>query len=257
MISAELAETVRWARHIEALGSDDQGTWSGGAWLRARSLPQVYDVNHVILLEDGFGLSMEEVIAAADEIQAGLPNRIVEFVTCAETDALAAAFRAAGWLDEPNGIMVRHREPDHRVDTAQVQVVDAISIRPARAASLAAEVWATPDAVTQVREKQERVARGVPTTHLGVIVDGQVVAYCEVYRIDDIAQIESVATVPEHRGRGYGRAVVTRALELTEECRLVFLGMDPDDWPQRLYSRLGMDDIGRISRFRKALLGPA
>ncbi|MFZ0180740.1 MAG: GNAT family N-acetyltransferase [Candidatus Dormiibacterota bacterium] len=257
MISAELAEAIRYARRIEALGSDDQGTWSGGVWLRARSLPQVYDVNHLIVLEEGFGMSMEEVSAAADEIQAELPNRIVEFVICAESDALAAAFRAAGWLDEPLGMMVRHREPDRHVDTAQVRVVDPISMRPARAASLADEPWATPDAVVQVREKQERVARGVPTTHLAVIVDQMVVSYCEVYRIDDIAQVESVATVPDHRRRGYARAVVTRALELTTECRLVFLGMDPDDWPQRLYSRLGMDDIGRLARFRKALPGSA
>jgi ribosomal protein S18 acetylase RimI-like enzyme len=257
VISVELAEAVRYARRIEALGSDDQGTWSGGAWLRARSLPHVYDVNHVVVLEEGFGMSMEEVRAAADEIQAELPNRIVEFVVCDESDALTAAFRAAGWLEEPLGIMVRHRQPDRHADTSQVRVVDAISIRPAREASLADEPWATPDAVTQVREKQERVARGVPTTHLAVIVEGVVVSYCEVYRIDDIAQIESVATVPEHRRRGYGRAVVTRALELTTECRLVFLGMDPDDWPQRLYARLGMDDIGRVARFRKALPGPA
>ena len=88
-----------------------------------------------------------------------------------------------------------------------MRVVDAVSIRPAREASLAVEAWATPDAVAQVREKQERVARGVPTTHLAVIVEGMVVSYCEVYRIDDIAQIESVATVPEHRRRGYARAV--------------------------------------------------
>ncbi len=256
MISEELAEAVTYARRIESLGSDDQGSWPGGLWFRARSLPHVYDVNHVIVLEHGFGMSMEEVSAAADEIQAGLPNRIVEFVTCAESEALAAAFRVAGWLEEPLGVMVRHREPDRRVDTSTVRVVDAMSMRPARAASLADEPWATPDAVVQVREKQERVARGVPTTHLAVIDDGMVVSYCEVYRMDEVAQIESVATVPDRRGRGYARAVVTRALELTADGRLVFLGMDPNDWPQQLYARLGMDDIGRVARFRKALPGP-
>ena len=70
VISAELAEAVHYARRIEALGSDDQGTWSGGAWFRARSLPHVYDVNRLDVLEEGFGMSMEEVSAAADEIQA-------------------------------------------------------------------------------------------------------------------------------------------------------------------------------------------
>ncbi len=255
MIADELAAAVRYARRIEALATDDQGTWSGGEWYRARTLPQVYDANHVIVLEHGFAMSMEEVSAAADEIQAGLPNRIVEFVLCPESEALAAGFRAAGWLDEPLGIMVRHREPDRLVDTSSVRVVDAISMRPARALSLRDEPWGTPDAVEQVREKQERVAGRIPTTHLAVIDHGLVISYCEVYKIDDIAQIESVATVPEHRGLGHARAVVTRALELTADRRLVFLGMDPNDWPRQLYARLGLDDIGRVARFRKALPG--
>jgi ribosomal protein S18 acetylase RimI-like enzyme len=128
-------------------------------------------------------------------------------------------------------------------------------MRSARTASLSDEPWATPDAVAQVREKQERVARGIPTTHLAVIDRAAVVSYCEVYRIDDVAQIESVATVPEHRRRGHARAVVSRALELSADRRLVFLGMDPEDWPQQLYARLGFDDIGRVARYRKALPG--
>jgi ribosomal protein S18 acetylase RimI-like enzyme len=257
VISDELAEAVHYSRRIEALGADDQGTWAGGDWYRARTLPHVYDVNHVVVLEHGFGLPIAEVIAAAEEIQADLPNRIVEFVECSESSALAAAFRAAGWLDEPLGVMVRHRDVDRPVDTSAVRDVDAISMRPARTASLIDEPWATADAVAQVREKQERVARGVPTTHLAVIEGGMVVSYCEVYRIDDVAQIESVATVPDYRGRGYARAVVTRALELTKDRRMVFLGMDPLDWPQQLYARLGMDDIGRVARFRRALPGSA
>jgi len=257
VIADELAEAVRYARWIETLGADDQGAWAGGEWFRARSLPQVYDVNHVVVLEQGFGMPFAEVSAAADEIQAGLPNRMVEFVECPESAALAAAFREAGWLEEPLGIMVRHRSVDRPVDTSAVRAVDVISMRPARAASFIEEPWATADAVEQVREKQERVANGVPTTHLAVVEGAMVVSYCEVYRIDDIAQIESVATVPEFRGRGYARAVVTRALELTADRRLVFLAMDPYDWPQHLYTRLGMDDIGRIARFRKALPGSA
>lgn len=257
MFGSEFAEAIHHARQIEALGSDDHGTWPGGEWFRAHSLPQVYDANHVVVLESGFGMSVEEVSAAADEIQSGLPNRIVEFVSRAETASLTAGFRGAGWLEEPLGVMVRRHEPDRRVDTSRVRVVDATSMRPARAASLGDEPWATPDAVAQVREKQERVARGVPTTHLGVLEGGVVVSYCEIYMIDDIAQIESVATVPEHRRRGHARAVVTRALELTAGRRLVFLTMNPDDWPQQLYARLGMDDIGRVARFRKALPGSA
>jgi ribosomal protein S18 acetylase RimI-like enzyme len=243
-------------RRVDATGADEQGFWSGGAFIRTRSLPLVYDANRVIVLEQGFGLSMEEVSASADEIQAGLPNRIVEFVACAESAALADRFAADGWLPEPLGPMVRRREPDRVIDTSAVRVVDQAAMTPARTATLNDEVWALGDAVDQVREKHERIARAVPTTHLAVLENGGVVAYCEVFDLDaDVAQIESVATLPAYRGRGYARAVVTRALELTRDRRLVFLNMDPNDWPQQLYAKLGFDDIGRVLRFRRALLG--
>lgn len=256
VISPELAEVVRYQRRVEATGADEAGEWRGGAWIRTRSLPLVYDANHVIVLEHGFGLSMTEVAAAADAIQVGLPNRIVEFVTCPESADLAAGFAAAGWLEDPLGVMVRHREPDHRVDTAVVRAVDDGAMEPARTESLNDEEWAGGDAVAQVREKQERIAGAVPTTHLAVIEDGRVVAYCDLFELDDgVAQIESVATLPEYRRRGYARAVVTRALELSVERRLVFLTMDPNDWPMQLYARLGFDDIGRLYRFRRALPG--
>jgi ribosomal protein S18 acetylase RimI-like enzyme len=256
VVSTELAEVMRYLRRIDATGADEQGSWRGGSFIRTRSLPLVYDANRVVVLEHGFGLSMEEVSTAADTIQAGLPNRIVEFVDCAESASLADGFIAAGWLADPVGVMVRLRDADRVVDTGAVLVADHMTLAPARMASLNDEVWATGDAAAQVREKQERIARSLPTTHLAVMDDGNVVAYCEVFEIDaDVAQIESVATVPAFRGRGHARAVVARALHLTRDRRLVFLTMDPTDWPQELYAKLGFDDIGRVLRFRRALLG--
>lgn len=255
MIAQEFDAALTFLRRIEAVGTDEQGVWKGGTWIRTRSLPHVYDANHVIVLEPGFELPFEAVRDAADEIQDGLPNRIVEFVVCAATDALSSAFRNAGWIDEPLGIMIRRGPPDRVLDTSGVRVVDEAAMRVARTASLSDEAWATDDAVAQVREKQERVGREVPTTRLAILDDGIVVSYCEVFRLGGVAQIESVATVPTHRRRGYARAVVTRALELTADRSLVFLGMDPDDWPRHLYARLGLADVGRVARFRKALPG--
>lgn len=255
MTASEFDEAVHTLRRIEGSGCDEEGTWSGGIWIRSRSLPLVYDANRVMVLEHGFGLSMEAVTAAADEIQAGLPNRIVEFIECEETLVLAAEFRAAAWLDESLGVMVRHRAPDRAVDASAVRVIDEPEMRAAMDASVWDEGWGADDSVPQVREKQERVARAVRTTRLGILKEGTVVSYCEVFEMDDVAMIESVSTLPAHRRRGYSRAVMTRALESTRDRRLVFLNMDPTDWPQELYSRLGMDVVGRVLRFRRALPG--
>ena len=182
VIAREFAAALTCLRWVEAVGTDEQGVWKGGTWIRTLSLPHVYDANHVIVLEPGFEMPFEAVVDAADEIQDGLPNRIVEFEVCAAADALSAGFRGAGWLDEPLGIMIRRGPPDRRVDTSRVRVVDEAAMRAARTASLEVEPWATDDAVAQVREKQERVGREVPTTRLAILDDGVVVSYCEVYR---------------------------------------------------------------------------
>jgi predicted GNAT family acetyltransferase len=137
-----------------------------------------------------------------------------------------------------------------------VQVVEQAEMRAARTDVLNDEVRVIDDAVAQVREKQERADRAVPTTHLAILEEGRVVSYCEVFAIGDaVAQIESVATLPAYRRRGLSRSVVSRALELTRDRRLVFLEMDPHDWPQQLYAKLGFDEIGRLHRFRRALPG--
>jgi ribosomal protein S18 acetylase RimI-like enzyme len=256
VMTREFNEVIGAFRRAEATGADETGAWSGGVWIRTRSLPLVYDANRVIVLEHGFGLSMDAVSAAADEIQSGLPNRIVEFVDCAGSRDLAAGFARAGWLEESLGVMVRRRQPDRWVDTSEVRVVDQAAMGPARTASMTEEAWELGDAVAQVREKQERVGRSLPTTHLAVLDGGRVVSYCEVFDLGDgVAQVESVATLPAFRDRGYARAVVTRALELTCGQRLVFLNMDPGDWPQQLYAKLGFDAVAKVFRFRRALPG--
>ena len=47
------------------------------------------------------------------------------------------------------------------------------------------------------------------------------------------------------------RAVVLRAIDAAREAgaRNVFIVADEDDWPQRLYERLGFDRIGRTWQF--------
>ena len=47
----------------------------------------------------------------------------------------------------------------------------------------------------------------------GALADGAVVSYADLYVDGADAQIEDVATLPEHRGRGYAKAVVTRAAD--------------------------------------------
>ena len=99
-----------------------------------------------------------------------------------------------------------------------------------------------------------RVAEAGNARHFAVLVEGEVVAAADLFSDGRTAQIEDVATLPEHRRRGYGRAVTERALAeaIAEGHEFVFLVADDDDWPKELYRRLGFEPVGCTYAFTRA-----
>jgi ribosomal protein S18 acetylase RimI-like enzyme len=71
----------------------------------------------------------------------------------------------------------------------------------------------------------------------------------------NVAQIEDVYTVPEARGRGHARALVTHAVAVAkaDAPELIFIMADDDDWPKELYARIGFERTGRLLQFHKEL----
>jgi ribosomal protein S18 acetylase RimI-like enzyme len=57
--------------------------------------------------------------------------------------------------------------------------------------------------------------------------------------------------MPERRGQGLASAVVTAAASASREQgdEITFIIADADDWPWKLYQRLGFDPIGETSDF--------
>lgn len=82
-----------------------------------------------------------------------------------------------------------------------------------------------------------------------VIKDGKYVAHCGVwYDGGDTAYIEPVVTVPEHRGKGLGKAVVCEAINRAKERgakRAIVLS------DQKFYIHLGMTKSSEVSTWVK------
>ena len=76
--------------------------------------------------------------------------------------------------------------------------------------------------------------------------EGRVVNFCRLFTDGGIGQVEDVATLPPSRNRGYARATILAAIEASraEGHDFVFLGALTDDWPRKLYARLGFEEIG-------------
>ena len=77
--------------------------------------------------------------------------------------------------------------------------------------------------------------------------DGRAGASATLYSDGTVAQVEDVGTLPELRGRGLGRAVVSAAVDAAVAAghELVFLVADAGDWPRDLYGKLGFREIGQ------------
>ena len=87
----------------------------------------------------------------------------------------------------------------------------------------------------------------------GIVEGDEVVSSAQLYSDGSTAQVEDVATLPAHRGRGYAKALVTRAVEeaVAGNHEFIFLVADGDEWPKKLYNRLGFEEVGSRFAFLK------
>jgi GNAT superfamily N-acetyltransferase len=112
----------------------------------------------------------------------------------------------------------------------------------------------TPTEVEQLVEFGRREARALGDRLLGVRSgDGRLVAITKLRSDGSTAQVEDVYTVPEARGRGFARALVSRAVELARdrEHEMTFIAADDEDWPKSLYGRLGFRSVGHLWHFHR------
>jgi ribosomal protein S18 acetylase RimI-like enzyme len=210
-------------------------------------VPLRYDSNYLLVDELPAGVSAGEL--AEEARRRDRPAIMVRHQPTGER--LASGFAALGWQRHRGLVMAQRRPPDRTAPTELVSEVDEAALRPARRRQLAGYPWATPAVTEQLLDAKLLIARAVRARFFAVVVDGQVAAYADLYDDGRSAQVEDVATLDEHRGRGYASALVLRALDEARQsgCDLVFLVSDEDDWPQALYRRLGFDDLGRYVKF--------
>jgi ribosomal protein S18 acetylase RimI-like enzyme len=109
----------------------------------------------------------------------------------------------------------------------------------------------TREAIAQRPLRDERLDAVANGRWFSAPADGEPAAACVLYEADGIGQVETVGTKPEARGRGLASDVVLAALHASRRAGhdLSFIVADPDDWPWRLYERLGFDPIGVSTAF--------
>jgi ribosomal protein S18 acetylase RimI-like enzyme len=206
-------------------------------------LPLRYDSNYLLVDELPEAVSADDLVEEAKRL-----DRPAVMVRDQRTgERLAPRFEALGWTIHRGLLMAHRRQPERAADTGLVEEVEEAALRPVRRRQLAGEPWATPAVVEQLLDAKLTIARALTARFFAVHVDRQVAGYVDLYHDGRTAQIEDLATLEEHRGRGYASALVLRALQEARHagCDLVFLVADAEDWPKLLYRRLGFVELGR------------
>jgi GNAT superfamily N-acetyltransferase len=243
-----LARVLAFLRANLARTADELRPIEVGCLVSSPSLPAVWSINHIrIALPLGF----ESIVERADQQMRRSRYLQIVLENQGAGPALEEEFRAASWRTERELLMVLSAPPDRDVDTSIV--VDAGEAEVAEMMRRwYAEDELDPRSLDQLVKFSRRESRACRDRLLGVrSSDGQLAAISKLRGDGRIAQVEDVYTAPEARGRGFGRALVTRAVELARDGGhdLIFITADDNGWPKELYARIGFRPLGRLWQF--------
>jgi GNAT superfamily N-acetyltransferase len=213
--------------------------------------PTKWDCN-LLVVDDAAGVPAEELIAEAERLQApaGLRHRKVQVLSGGE--GLANDFTAAGWIAETVVVMALHGA-DARGDTphAEVRETGFDAVRPLM------EAWYRESmGEAEARDLADSDADSATRSGARYFLcerNGEPAASCELLGFDGVGQVESVYTAAAHRGHGLASVVVRAAIAAARERGddLVMIMADADDWPQRLYERLGFTTVDKYLNFTR------
>lgn len=254
--TTSLDRVLEFLRGVLAGTVDEVRPIPAGLVVTTPSLPLVWSGNQLRVTEP---LGFEELLELAEEELPGLGYLDIALEHQGSGAALEPAFQAAGWKVQRDLLMILASGPDRRSDTALVSEADEQEIMDLMGRWYAEDPGPGPQERVelvgpQLADYTRRESRVHGDRLLGVrSSDGELLAMTKLRSDGRIAQVEDVYTVPEARGRGYARALVSRAIGIAQRmgAELIFIGADDNDWPKLLYARIGFRPLGHLWHFHR------
>jgi GNAT superfamily N-acetyltransferase len=239
-------ERARALHHaVQALVCDVLEPWEHGTIVRATDFPSYYDFNNVRVESDP-GMTISELISFADEALAPLPHRRIDFEDSAAAEPLRAGFETRGWLSERLVWMLLEEPPPETPDIP-VEEVSYGDVQELRVA------WHFEDFPTldpsDYLVQAARVAERLGSRVFTVREQGTPVAYAQLDRIGDAAEVAQVFVRADRRGRGIGTAITRAAIAAAGEAEPVWIVADDTGRPKELYQRLGFRPAWTATEF--------
>src|SRR5829696_298377 len=223
--------------------------FEGGFALVSPDLDELWIAN--TLEVESPDLAAAQLGSLADELLGGrgMQHRLVCPAEPSLGDGLTEGFRDLGWDIDRNLFMVLRREPER--EGAYAVEVPQEHIGELRRHVATSDPDATARAVEQMVTHDQRADRLASGRWFAAFEEGEPASTCVLFDNGGIGQVETVITLPEAEGRGLGSAVVLAACEASRRTGhdLTYLIADADDWPWKLYERLGFDRLGVVNSF--------
>lgn len=249
MTAATYDQAADWYSDIRRARAEQVRELAPGVWaLLSPEHANSFVHNTLLVRRDPGG---EQLVAWADDVLggAGLEHRHV-ILQCVVAPSTAAALSEAGYVLEPEVVMSRPSSLGPMTTAAGVAVErvapDALADFEAR---LWREEWLPGIGDAELADLiSRRSTMDVAGPYLTFVVrDGStIVAAADMAVRGEAAEIDGVATWPEHRGRGYGDALVAACVDEALARGLEHLHLEAlvEDWPREWYARRGWVELG-------------
>jgi ribosomal protein S18 acetylase RimI-like enzyme len=253
--ASELLRIFRFMHALEAACATRVEPFRFGTAFFNDHFPDLYFLNFLRTDRLPTGTRSEDLAEEAEDLhsRAGHAHRKVSVHEEAGAD-FVEGFESLGWKTECDLVMVHRRDlqaPESRVHVAEIDLDSLHRMREPYIRTL--PHGDKEGVVRQLLGKDLLLTERANARYFGALVGGEVVCACDLYSDGRTAQIEDVATLEEHRGRGYASAVVGSAVEAARRSGhdVIFLLAEEADWPKDLYRKLGFDAVGRTFDFWK------
>jgi ribosomal protein S18 acetylase RimI-like enzyme len=241
------ARARAWHHSTRAAICDVIEPWAHGTVMRATRYPSYYDFN-LVRVEDEPGMSVEALIAFADEALAGLAHRRVDFDLAAAAEPLRPGFEGRDWK-ALRLLWMRHEArlaggPDMSVEEVPYDAVHELRV-----------AWYREESPGQDARGYHEQARAVALRRnaqvLAVREGGVPIAFAQLERDGAAAEITQVYVHREHRGAGRGTAMTRAAIEAAGDVADLWIAADDEARPKELYARLGFRPAATAMEFTR------
>ena len=239
----QAARARAWVHASQALVCDIIEPWEHGTVVRTTRYPSYWDYN-VVRVEDDAEIGADELVRFADEALAGLAHRRVGFEVVSSGERIRGELEALGWK-VTRLVWMLHAGPAPAAPGLDVEQVHPDAVRHLRVAWHAEDFPGVEVTAEHLDEAQALEMHRNPQVFAAFKQD-RPVAFAQLERAGDTAEITSVYVDRDHRGRGVGTALTQAAIAAAGELGDLWIVADDEARAKEIYARLGFHPVWKL-----------